>query len=203
MRMRILTGVLAAASLFCLPVLAAPQGRGDARQSGGQHASSAPVGGGHIPAHGPPAKSRGAAQAQPARSQPAPKEAPKAAPRNYSDGPGHPNAPHVDARTDRWIGHDTGRDDSRYHLDRPWEHGRFPGAFGPTHVYRVAGGSRDRFSLDGYFFAVAPADYDFCTDWRWDTDDIVLYADPDHDGWYLAYDVRLGTYVHVQFLGPG
>ena len=49
--------------------------------------------------------------------------------RNYSDKAGHPNTPHVDGN--RWVGHDTGRNDANYHLDHPWEHGRFSGGFGP------------------------------------------------------------------------
>ena len=122
--------------------------------------------------------------------------------RNYQDQPGHPQAPHVHAENDRWVGHDTGRNDPHYHLDHPWEHGRFTGAIGPQHIWRLHGGNRERFDIGGFFFQAAPNDYDICNDWLWDSDDIVIYADPDHDGWYLAYNTRLGTYVHVLYLGP-
>ena len=123
--------------------------------------------------------------------------------RNYQDQPGHPEAQHVHAQDDRWVGHDTGRNDPHYHLDHPWEHGRFTGAIGPQHIWRLHGGNRERFNVGGFFFQAAPYDYDACGDWLWDSDDIVIYADPDHDGWYLAYNTRLGTYVHVLYLGPG
>ena len=218
--MKKLIGFLAVSLFFSIPVFT--QQRGDAqrgaapRGGGGQRTSGAPVGGGHIPARGPapgPARAPERAPVVPKRGGPSPAErAPVASnhggtpptnsqPRNFAEQSGHPNAPHVDARTDRWVGHDTGRNDANYHLDRPWEHGHFPGAFGPTHVYRLGGGSRERFGFDGFFFSIAPADYAYCNDWLWDRDDIVVYADPDHIGWYLAYNVRLGTYVHVEFLG--
>jgi hypothetical protein len=120
--------------------------------------------------------------------------------RKFSDGEGHPNAPHVHANGN-WIGHDTGRDDAHYHLDHPWEHGRFTGGIGRSHVWRIGGGNRERFWFGGFYFSVAPYDYGFCDGWLWDSDQVVIYDDPDHDGWYLAYNVRLGTYVHVQYLG--
>jgi hypothetical protein len=107
----------------------------------------------------------------------------------------------VHPENDRWIGHATGRNDPNYHLDHPWEHGRFSGPIGAHHVFRLVGGNRERFGIGGAFFSVAPYDYDYAGDWLWDNDDIVLYPDPDHDGWYLAYNVRLGTYVHVMYLG--
>lgn len=51
--------------------------------------------------------------------------------RRFRDQEGHPDAPHVHP-DGRWVGHDTGRNDTHYHLDHPWEHGRFRGGIGPT-----------------------------------------------------------------------
>ena len=122
----------------------------------------------------------------------------------FRDHEGHPDAPHVDNRRwggERWRGHDWGRDNDRYRAERPWEHGRFEGGFGREHRWRMEGGRPERFWFRGWFWSVAPADYAYCGGWFWDRDDIVIYDDPDHPGWYLAYNMRLGTYVHVMYMG--
>jgi hypothetical protein len=140
----------------------------------------------YAPAHGP-AKVRNSGRTTPQAH-------------DYRDAQGHPNAPHVHP-DGTWVGHDSGRKDVRYHLDHPWEHGRFTGGFGRRHFYRLAGGGRDRFWFGGYYFSVAPYEYDYCNDWLWNQDQVVIYNDPDHVGWYLAFNVRLGRYLHVMFLG--
>jgi len=119
--------------------------------------------------------------------------------RNYNSKAGQPNAPHVDKKT--WVGHDSGRGDANYHVDHPFEHGRFTGGFGRGHVWRLGGGGPNRFWFNNWYWSVAAFDMAFCDGWLWDSDNIVIYADPDHDGWYLAYNERLGTYVHVMYMG--
>ena len=173
--MKTAIGLLALSLICSIPAYA--QHGGGGHGGGGAHG----VGGGFVPGHGPGEMHGGAPHTG-----------------GFRDERGHPDAPHV--HTDgRWIGHDSGRGDARFHLDHPFEHGRFTGGFGRP--FRLGGGNRDRFFFNGFFFGVAPWEFAYVDDWLWDSDDIAIYDDPDHVGWYLAYNTRLGTYAHVNYLG--
>jgi hypothetical protein len=150
---------------------------------GGRGRGSAPgVGGGYIP-NAPPRR--------PAHARPEPVGRP--------DRNGHPPGPHVDA-SGTWVGR-AAPNDPRYRLAHPWRHGHFPGRIGARQIWRLEGGGPNRFWFGGYVFMVSPPDARWCANWYWDRDDIVLYLDPDQMGWYIAYNVRLGTWCHVEYLG--
>jgi hypothetical protein len=109
--------------------------------------------------------------------------------------------PHVN--NDHWYGHER-VDDKRFHVDHPYEHGRFE-RFGPSYRYNVL-----RFDVNarrfwfpgGFGFEVAPWDWAQCSSWCWNCgNDFVVYEDTDHAGWYMLYNVHTGVYVHVQYLG--
>ena len=44
-------------------------------------------------------------------------------------------------------------------------------------------------------------DYPLANDWYWDRDNVIIYDDPDNAGCYLAFNTRLGVYIHVTFDG--
>jgi hypothetical protein len=165
---------------------------------------TAPVGGGHIPAHGPIAGA-------PCGTAPAP----TALNDIPVDAPGHPYKPHVDAATDKWLGHDTCADDPHYHLDRPWAHGHYTGGFGPQRTFLLAvdhvslpiaewiATESGRIYSDGFYWLIARYDYDIAAHWKWAGDRIAIYEDPVHDGWYLAYNANYGTFTHIEYMGSG
>jgi hypothetical protein len=178
--MKKLIGLFAVAALMMVPAFAQKKGGGGGKPE---------VGGGHIPAHGP-------APVKHAAPAPASHEA-----AHYNDRDGHPNAPHVDIKGNKWVGHDTGPNDAHYHMDHPWAHGHFSGGFGPGHVWHLGGGGPSRFWFNNFYWDVAAFDIGLTAGWLWDSDQVVIYEDPDHVGWYLAYNPRLGTYAHVEYLG--
>ncbi len=134
--------------------------------------------------------------------EPPPQRAPRAKPEAERwQGGRINNAPHVN--NNQWYGHDR-PNDKRYHLDRPFEHGRFE-HFGPSYRYSIerVDANLHRFWLPGgYFFEVPAWDWPLAAGWCWTcANDFVVYEDPDHPGWHLLYNVMTGRFIHVMYLG--
>lgn len=174
------------------------QQRGDAKQG-------AERGGQHFPQHGP---ARGTAQSRPEARSGAPQAArPEARGSEPQSGTPEtrgaaPNrgavAPAARPRVEgeQWIQHE-----HVPHIDQPFPHGQFRLGFGASHVFHIEGGNRERFWFNGNYFEVVSADWPYVVDWNWNGDPIAIYQDPDDPGYYLAYNGRLGAYVHVIYLG--
>jgi len=158
----------------------------------------------HFPQHGP---ARGTAQPRPETHGGAPPAARPEAhgaqpqggrPEEHGGVPSRPPAvaarPHVEG--ERWVQHE-----HVPHIDHPFPRGRFRLGFGASHIFHIEGGNRERFWFNGNYFQIAPVDWDYVVDWDWNGDPIAIYPDPDDPGYYLAYNGRLGAYVHVIYLG--
>jgi hypothetical protein len=186
-------------ALICLAALA-------------QDNQPAAVGGGHLPAHGPALAKAGEPMRVPA-SAPGRRSGARSSNFIAEDEKGHPNVPHVDARDDQWVGHNIAADDPVYHLDHLWAHGRFTGGFGPQHLFALAFDKMDpvtgqwlseglnRLSFGGFYWNIAGYDYNVAALWKWAGDQVAIYQDPVHIGWYLAYNPRVGSFAHVEYLG--
>jgi hypothetical protein len=103
---------------------------------------------------------------------------------------------------DHCYGHDR-PNDARFHVDHPFEHGRFAHV-GPSFRYDVRVDlDAHRFWLPGgFFFEVAAWDWPEAAGWCWNCgDDFAVYEDLDRPGWYLVYNIQTGAYVHATSLG--
>lgn len=170
-----------------------------AQGGGGQQHS-----GGKPPAHTPPPAQHNPPRANQGRVPPPPPPRENHGEQRQPERmpTGHTNdTPHVNH--DTWFGHEPGND-NRFHVDHPWEHGRFT-RFGATFRYSVTRIDRDRHWFwfpGGFSFMIADWDWPLAADWCWNCgDDFTVYEDPDHPGWYLVYNVHTGMYVHAQFMG--
>lgn len=94
-------------------------------------------------------------------------------------------------------------DHARAHPGRPFPHGRYEHVRERFVVRSFDVRTRRVFFPDRSTWVIAAYDIPRCRDWAWDRDDVYVYADDTHAGWYLLFNARLGRYVHVEYFGAG
>lgn len=100
--------------------------------------------------------------------------------------------------------HEKDWDDDRHDrgLHKGWyKHGRYKDV---KHVWKVRTyevRTRRVILVDRSTWVIASYDIPRCRDWEWDRDDVYVYDDDRHPGWYLLFNSRLGRHVHVEFFG--
>src|SRR5690242_17775668 len=92
-------------------------------------------------------------------------------------------------------------DDDRIRPGRAYPHGRYEHVRQMYVARRFDYRTRHIFLYDNSDWVVASYDLDRCRDWQWDRDQVYVYDDDHHPGWYLLFNARLGRYVHVEYFG--
>jgi Ni/Co efflux regulator RcnB len=92
-------------------------------------------------------------------------------------------------------------DSERFRPGHPYPYGRYGHV---KHVYvarRFDVRTRRIVLFDQSNWVVAAYDVPQCRDWEWDRDQVYVYDDDHHAGWYVLFNARLGRTVHVEFAG--
>jgi hypothetical protein len=92
-------------------------------------------------------------------------------------------------------------DHDRIRPGRPYPFGRYGSVKRSFVSVSIDYRSRRVVLYDRSNWVVAPYDIDRCRDWRWDHDEVFVYDDDHHPGWYLLFNARLGRFVHVEYFG--
>jgi hypothetical protein len=92
-------------------------------------------------------------------------------------------------------------DHDRVRPGRAYPHGRYDHVREVFVARRFDYRTRHIFLYDNSDWVVAQYDLDRCRDWQWDRDQVYVYDDDHHPGWYLLFNARLGRYVHVEYFG--
>jgi Ni/Co efflux regulator RcnB len=92
-------------------------------------------------------------------------------------------------------------DRDRFHPGHAYPYGRYEHVRSVFIARRMDFRTRRVVLYDNSNWVVAAYDLDRCRDWAWDRDEVYVYDDDHHPGWYLLFNARLGRYVHVEYFG--